>query len=425
MMSSSGFVMREEGCRWVMLLLVLLVNPVLAATTPSVFDKGIAVFEKGDYPAALEYFHQAEATGMDTSALHYNLGVCYFKLQQYSQAAAQFVLTATDKRMAQLAHYNLGLTALRQENKSQAAVWFRLAAASKQDAKLTSLSEHQLAILNSSTPTQQQQVFAGGSVAYGHDDNVTLLATESPSHQSDNYLEALLYLDLPLTGHLRFNGSIYLQDYKLVNTADFSQYNLDLGYEINWRTWRFLPEVGIDKSNLGGKAYLSAQNLTLSARHSLAEKRSLMLRFRYSDISADNTLYNYLDGSRLQWRIDYRQPTQMGKLRLRYELETNQRKNSVTTNYSPTRHDFRLRLDQTADENWQFREELQYRQSHYGDTAGVTRKDDRKVMLLQTSRKFTKAVSVGLKYTHANNNSSISIDSYSRNDYQLFMDVTF
>ncbi len=424
MMSNAGFRVSHVGRYSIALLLALLVNPLFASANPAAFDEGIAAFEKADYTAALQHFHQAEAAGMDSSALHFNLGVCYFKLQQYSQAEAQFVLTATDQRMAQLAHYNLGLTALRQANHSHAETWFRLAAASKQDAKLTKLAEHRLAMLGSSD-LAQPRIFAGGTVAYGYDDNVTLLATESPSHQSDNYLEALLYANLPLTNHLRLNGSVYLQDYRRVNTADFSQYNLDVGYEINWHDWRLLPEAGLDKSNLGGKAYLAAMNLTLSARHHLTENRNVLLRLRYSDITADNTLYNYLDGSRLQWRVEYRQPTQLGKLRIRYELETNQRKNSSTTNYSPTRHDIRLRLDQVADENWQFREELQYRQSRYGDIAGVTRKDDRKVMMLQTSRKFTKAIAVGLKYTRSDNNSSVSLDSYRRNDYQVFMDITF
>lgn len=406
-------------------ILFLLAQTVFAAEKSSDFDQGIAAFEKGDYQSALSYFHRAESTGLDSSALHFNLGVCYYKLKQYPQAEKQFLLTTTDKRMAQLAQYNLGLTALRQGKEDQAAAWFRLAAASRQDAKLTTLAQHQLQKLNAIASVQQTHMVAGGTLAYGHDDNVTLIATDSPSHQSDNYLEALLYLNMPVTKQIIFNGYAYLQDFNRVNTADFNQLSAALGYEAKWGTWLLLPEAGMEKSNLGGSNYQSILDVKLSARRYLAADRHILLRLRYSDINSDNTLYDYLQGSRLQGRVEYRQLTTYGKLRLRYELETNHRQNTPTTNYSPTRHDVRLRLEQSANSDWQFREELQYRQSHYGEAAGVTRKDDRKILALQATRKMTESISLGLKYGYTNNDSNISTNTYSRNEYQLFLDFAF
>ena len=417
-----------QGNRWwvgIIYCLAILVSPAVMAETRTDFDEGIAAFEKGDHHSAINYFRKAESAGLDSSALHFNLGVCYYKTRQFAQAEKQFILTATDKRMAQLAHYNLGLTALRLGETAQAITWFRLSAAAEQDAKLTALAKYQLHKFDAAPQDTAAQLIAGATIGYGHDDNVTLIAVDAPSHQTDNYLEALLYLNAPLTNQVVFNGYAYLQDYRRINSADFNQFSANFGYESIWGEWRLLPEAGLEKSNLGGNPYQSSLDLKFSARRKLADDSHVLIRLRYSDINSDNSLYDYLQGSRLQARAEYRQPTGFGKLRLRYELETNHRQNSASGNYSPTRHDIRLRLEQTAGMNWQFREELQYRQSHYGEAAGVVRKDDRKFMAMQATRKLTESLSLGLKYNHVKNDSTIATDTYSRNEYQLFMDVTF
>ncbi len=424
--------MRNSGVRqfvmsWssMILCLILFVPPVIAAENQADFDKGIAAFEKGDHQSALSYFLRAESIGLDSSALHFNLGVCYFKLKQYPQAEHQFVLTATDPRMAQLAHYNLGLTAQRVGNQEQAVTWYQLAAAATQDAKLTTLAKYRLQQLKTTQALPAKQIIAGATIAYGHDNNVNLIASDSPSHQSDNYSEALVYANLPVMDRLIFNGYAYLQDYSRVNTADFNQLSASLGYKTNWGGWSLLPEAGIEKSNLGGNSYQSILDFKISARRNVSADSHVLLRLRYNDINSDNALYNYLQGSRLQGRIEYWQPTIFGKMRMRYELETNNRQNTSTVNYSPTRHDLRLRLEQTVELNWKFREELQYRQSHYAEAAGITRKDDRKILALQAMRKLTRHTSLGLRYGHTNNDSSISTDTYSRNDYQVFLDFEF
>ncbi len=54
------------------------------------FAAGTAAFADGRYEQALESFKAAEAAGLDTTALRYNLGVTYFKLKRYWEAWQQF-----------------------------------------------------------------------------------------------------------------------------------------------------------------------------------------------------------------------------------------------------------------------------------------------------------------------------------------------
>ncbi|MBI3562128.1 MAG: tetratricopeptide repeat protein [Gammaproteobacteria bacterium] len=418
-------VWNSVNLRWIFSILFTLSAYTWAAVLPPVFEKGVAAFEKGDFQLALDSFQKAEQLGMDTSTLHYNLGVCYYKLKNYNQAEKQFVLVTKDKNMAQLAHYNLGLTVLRMDKKPGALAWFKLAAASNQNAKLTALAYYQMHKIDASYAEKPQRYSAGASIAYGNDDNVTLVATDSPSHQSDKYLEALLYLTLPMTEHLFFSGAIYRQDYSTVNTADFTQYDASFGYSLRADQWRLTPEAGFAESQLGGRGFQKITDYKLTLRRGTHMDGQWLLRYRYSVIHSDNTVYDYLQGNRHQFRAQYTHPGALGQMRLRYERETNQRQNTATTNYSPTRDDVRFRLEQTAHGVWGFSQELQYRESNYGAIAAVARKDKRKLLLLEANRKLTEDIAVGLRYSHGDNSSNITTYKYHRNDTQLFCDFKF
>lgn len=419
-----------QGSRfyWVFLVLGLVHGPIFAAESTTgldSFNAGIVAFEKREFQTAIDYFKQAEAAGMNTSVLRYNLGVCYFKLHEYPRAMKYFELTAQDNKMIQLAHYNLGLTALRMGDETGARKWFEQAMAVGDNPKLAALAEYRLNQLEAQDETISRPAFAGGSVAYGYDDNVNLVSTETPQYAGDQYVEALLYARLPVIGRLWFDGTAYLQDYRSVQEADFRQLNADLAYEGAWRSWRVMPEMGLSSSNLGGHEYQTIYDFKFTLRTDLDNDASLLLRYRYSDITAENPLYEYLEGWRQQWRIEYKQPFDLGKLRMRYELETNDRKDLPSNSYSPTRHDFRLRLEQEGAGHWEFREELQYRLSYYDEAAGMSRRDDRKILQLQVLRIFTGNMSLGVKYTYTDNVSNLAIYTYTRNETQMFTDFLF
>ena len=72
--------------------------------------RGLELFEAGEYEAAIAAFSRAQPT----PGLHNNLGLCHYRLGQWSEAAAHFhQALALDAGYAR-AHFNLGLVAAKQ-----------------------------------------------------------------------------------------------------------------------------------------------------------------------------------------------------------------------------------------------------------------------------------------------------------------------
>ena len=81
---------------------------------------------------------------MAGTALHYNLGVTYYKLQQYEKAREEFETLTKDPKSATLAHYNIGMVALAQGQKSAARRQFQMASRKAMDEKLRALADERL-----------------------------------------------------------------------------------------------------------------------------------------------------------------------------------------------------------------------------------------------------------------------------------------
>jgi tetratricopeptide (TPR) repeat protein len=85
------------------------------AVAASTFDQAGSAFAAGDYARALDLFEAARAAGNDAPALHYNIGVCQYKLGRFVEAEATFrQIAARFPALQAIAEYNraLALTAL-------------------------------------------------------------------------------------------------------------------------------------------------------------------------------------------------------------------------------------------------------------------------------------------------------------------------
>src|SRR5262245_58045892 len=74
-------------------------------------QEGNALARAGIYRTALLRYREAAAAGLDTPLLHYNVGVAYYRLGEYSDAAQEFERAAAspDDRLQAIAEYNMGL----------------------------------------------------------------------------------------------------------------------------------------------------------------------------------------------------------------------------------------------------------------------------------------------------------------------------
>ena len=108
-------------------LYVLLVLPFLGWTfldpVAKKNEEGNALFEKGEYEAALRRYLEAQQEGRTRPELHFNAGDALYKQGKYAEAMQEMGRAAegTHPDMSAATHYNLG-NALFQQGKFQEAV---------------------------------------------------------------------------------------------------------------------------------------------------------------------------------------------------------------------------------------------------------------------------------------------------------------
>lgn len=389
------------------------------------FNNGIKYFKQKKYKSALEQFKKARKSGMNKSSLDYNIGVSYYKLGNYKKAEINFKRLINNKKFYQIANYNLALIAEKNKKNEIAIKLYNKVVKDDQNYKLTQLANIQLDKLLNRKPKRRRKGDATVRLTIGNDDNITNAAVSSPSNKRDQYQEIFAYFKTPVSNKINFKGTLLLLNYSTVSTENYSFYTAALDYSIIAGDWKIIPEISLLQSSLNNSSYQNNTDIKIFGIKTLKNNALLSLRYRYSDIKSQNTLYNYLQGSRHQFRVDYKAKLDNSRLRLRYQLETNKRNNSATANYSPTRHTFRARLKHNLTSNWKISEEIGYRISQYGDALGVVRRDNRLRLRATGSKKFTKKWTGGIRYTYTNNSSNVNSENYTRNNIQFFANLDF
>ncbi len=107
-------------------LYVLLMLPFLGWTfldpVAKKNEEGNALFEKGEYEAALRRYLEAQQEGRSRPELHFNAGDALYKQEKYAEAMQEMGRAAdgTHPDMSASAHYNLGNALFRQEKFQEA-----------------------------------------------------------------------------------------------------------------------------------------------------------------------------------------------------------------------------------------------------------------------------------------------------------------
>lgn len=393
-----------------------------AAAGDADFKQGMTAFKKGDYKSALTAFKKAEQAGMHSAALDYNLGVVYYKTGNLTQAKRYFTGLQHDKKLSQLADYNLGLIAQRQGNKQLALDHYRLALKGG-DRDIRQLARYRISKLE--TTAGAQAWYGLASLALGYDDNVTLIPTGSPTLTSDNYVEGFAYASYLVNQQLSLNVSYDWLNYSTADVADFSQLVAGGDYQWQFTHWELKPGLRYSQSTLNSASYQNILDLRFSATRKLSASKELALRYRYNDIQSLNSLYDYLEGTRQQFRADYKLAMHNTDWRLRYQLELNDRLNLPAANYSPTRHTIQLRLRHDLSTHWRLEGRAEYRNSRYDEAAGIRREDDRYRLRAAARYRYTRNWDVRLRYTYTDNASNLANESYTRNDIQAMLNYSF
>lgn len=408
---------------------LILSSNSFAASGDAAFDEGINAFKSKNFDNAIQAFERAKSDGMQSSLLHYNLGVSYYKTGQYQNAVASFLEAMHDTKLHQLSQYNLGLVYLKLERNEDAVGMFRRASENNSSPRVTKLANK---MLEKHAPDKRKLNLSGlFSFAYGNDDNVTQTSTNSPTNIGDNYLTTFAFIDVPFQS-LTLNASIFVHDYQDLDTEDLMLVSAGILVPVIMSDWRITPSLHLSRSKLNSVNFQKTTDFKLAAETSIDKNSRLAFRYSYSDIDFDGTTYDYLLGDRQQYRVDYKTKTSAGKIRVRYELETNNRQNLTNTNYSPTRHTLRMLLKRPLFNATNMDVELSFRDSEYDPAAVsgspgsfITRSDKRKQFRLNIYNQISSDWTVGLRYIYTDNDSNLSAETYTRADTQAYANWVF
>jgi hypothetical protein len=389
------------------------------------FSNGTRAFAAGNYAKALAYFDEAKSAGVDGPAIHYNIGVCTFRLRNYGRAESEFRLVADRyPKMRALAEYNVGLVLRAEGREAAARKQFELARRTSTDEKITRLAE---AMLHRSGP-------AAGSVQasarspdsdtkwvslvdfnVGYDDNVVLLDDSSlPPGQSSGsaFTEVLALVSGPISSEagFRFNGSIYAVDY--ADTRDFNQTAARLGGAYRWNAgeWRLEAEIHFSDSTLDGDSFESRLGAGLTLRRPLTAVTALGLSFLHEDVDPAGSRFAFLDGAREQLGVTWDRYGMKGRLTLAYRHELNDRDSPAV---SPARNGVSLSYRYTMSPAWTADVALGLRRSAFDD-ASARRDEDRYDLSAGIGRRFGRSWQMSGMYQWSENRSDVAAFTYTR-----------
>ncbi|MDX1610108.1 MAG: tetratricopeptide repeat protein [Halofilum sp. (in: g-proteobacteria)] len=248
----------------------------------------------GDYSAAIEYFEAARRAGLDTGALHFNLGVAYYRAGRVEQAEAAFQRAARSETMVAPALYQLGRLARERGDEDAARGYFRRAAASARTDALRRRAEAALTPRVRAAPPDYVYLSFGG----GYDSNLALTPADASagSEQSDLFVDGTLVARAPLDDRDYLRASVYLQEF--VDEDDFTLAILrggigrvgTLGANWRWDAW-----VDARYQEFGGDAFEYALLAGGELRRRLDPAWLLALDYRL-ELTSGASGFRFLDG---------------------------------------------------------------------------------------------------------------------------------
>jgi hypothetical protein len=378
------------------------------AQETSAFAAATAAFETGDYERALSLFETARVSGNDSAALHYNIGVCQYRVGDYTEAAATFALVRDRfPQFAAVAEYNRGLALSALNDRNAARTAFERARAGDDD--LAGLADSALARLAS--PAVPRSRWVGYfDLAAGHDDNVALvdeLSLPATLSASSSFTELIGYAGGRVGQRARLSVSGYSVRYADVSQFDQTALRVDAAFGWSPGDWRFEAGPHFAETLLDGDGFERALGVGLRATRPITERVAFDLRLVYDDLDAPSSRFGFIDGTRQRLRLGLESRGERSRVRVGYEIEANDR---ASASVSPDRDRLVLNLQRGAG-RWSLEGTLAYRQSDYDDLA-APRHERLTEVGAAARRNLTKGWLFGTEYRLADNDSNIAEFSY-------------
>jgi hypothetical protein len=415
---------REPRLARLLLAVLFATAPPCLAQPADSFASATAAFEAGDYARALDLFEALRASGVDTAAVNYNLGVCQYRVGKYSEAVQTFArLRERFPSFAAIAEYNRGLALLALGDRDSAREAFTYAR-NVGDEPLQGLAASALAtIAPAATPRASWLGYL--DFGAGHDDNVALVdelslpATISPE---SSFNELIGYASRRTTGPvpMRLDFSGYFVDY--ADAPQFSQNSLRVDVAFQWgRDWRVELGPHLSQSWLDGDGFERALGLALRATRPITEHLAFDLRFVYDDLEAPDSRFAYTAGTRERLRLGIDNRGDRYRVRFGYEIESNDR---ASDNVSPRRDRLVLNLQRRVGDRWSIEGVLAHRRSDY-DRLLTRREETLKEVVGAARRSLAKGWLLSAEYRLTDNDSTVVDYSYRSHRYGIAVGKSF
>ncbi len=402
-------------------LLFALLAPAGAASSDDSWRSGTRAFEQHDYEKALLIFESARDAGQRGPAVHYNIGVSEYKLGRYREAGKTFELIKNRfPEFVALAEYNLGLVALKLNRNNDARQHFRRSYdLSTDDETLRTLSATMLARTEPAAEVDSNWFGAIGFRA-GYDDNVALrddlglpLGTTAESPMADFYGS----LGVPFTdkGEFRIDASLYAVRYFDLDEFDQNAIRVGVLYDHDYGQWRARAGVHAGYGTLGGDGFDETGSLSIRLDRRLTPSSSFGIRYRYDDISAAESLFSGIEGSRQRFGARYRWYSGDRSLLVSLQFESNDR---TDPGVSPTRNRLGFDYRFTPLNGWGYEAGAEFRRSDYDDLA-LVRTEDLITLRAGITRTLGQNWRMLAAYFYSDNGSSDSAFTYDRNRIAL------
>jgi len=403
---------------------------------------GNDLFKQGEYAQAKLYFKRAltstQGEGQASQVIYYNLGSACYKLEQYDESQAYFKKLLDSDEFAAVSFYNLALIENKLGNRDSTIDYLSASKTVSNDEQLSALVDRQLSKLQNDTPDTKQQAAQKDWHAYlyltpGYDSNIKFAPLEVASNESGGFIQGIALFDKVIAGadtgrdeqSLLFTSSVFLSNYFSSDFNDYNLYAVGLRYLLPVSQWRNSVDLDIKKSTYGHTDYQQIYAATFKTRHRYSSGDVLRVRYRYQQIDSLDTIFDYLQGNQQQLGLGYQFNWTADSVYLWYQLETNNRQNTVNRNYSPTRNTVSVRYENKIDRTNKVYGELAYRHSDYEPTATQDRTDNRTDYLLAYEHDFAPDWELLARWRFTSNRSSDTVYSYDRHLVMLTLRKSF
>lgn len=416
------------------------------ADPSTLFRYGVEAFQQGQFDEARLYLEHARNQGLESSSLSYNLGVVYYQLERYDEAAEAFRQLLEGDSHA-LASYNLGLIALKQNDDEAATAAFRTVIEANAAENLTTLAERQLARLGEPLPADagEKRWFGYAALSGGYENNVGLFPDSARSDVSAAFVETVLagngYIWGGADAGVRGDLGLYRRHY-----AGEEAFDSDVGQlALSW-----VQKAGPGTVRLGGVGAWLYRGGSSQERHArlLAEYQQgeclglfaaerCRIRVTATEVMAD-AQYDAYDGQFYRLDARYLALWQGWRGQLDYRGEYNDRDDFATStefySLSPQRHLLELNLSYPVLPVLQLGVSTGIRYSEYRDphrlavpegTLVIRRSDTRVQAGVDARWALNDALALMANYDYKSNSSNIDRYDYSNQSVDLGVEVSF